>query len=166
MLPADHDGQLQELAGLPRPEFWSYRSLLIVVVSTWMVAGVWMLLRRVGRRSRPRDTVEREPTLGDLLYPLVEAAAEGSLSAAQQARLEMLLIGYWRDELDLRGCSSWQALKQMKQHAEAGALLAHLQRWLHQPPGREAIDVAEIVAPYRSTSARDVRPQLVEETSS
>jgi hypothetical protein len=45
------------------------------------------------------------------------------------------------------------ALTRLRQHREAGALLRALEDWLHRPPGTANVDVAAVLAPYRSIPA-------------
>jgi hypothetical protein len=151
VLPADHNGQLDELAHPPLRRGWPYRALLMVVGGLWLVPPAWLLLRAVVRRKpRPATRPKTEPTLADQLHPLVEAAVAGALSTAGQARLELLLIAYWRRRLNLSDCSTEAALVQLRGHPEAGILLGQLDEWLHRrPAGNGAANVAAILRPYR-----------------
>ena len=45
------------------------------------------------------------------------------------------------------------ALARLRAYPEAGALLRGTDAWLHQPPGRAAVDVAALLAPYRGGAA-------------
>ena len=64
-----------------------------------------------------------------------------------------MLIAYWRERLDLAGCSIGEALARMRRHPPSAALLGKLDEWLHQRPGRHVVDVAEILRPYRDHAA-------------
>jgi hypothetical protein len=150
ILPENHDGALE---GIRRPaarRSWPYRAGLAAVAAVWLVPLVWLLGRRVVRRTaRPELAESAAPTLADQLRPLVEAATAGRLSSAEKARLELLLIAHWRRQLDLNGCSAVEALRRLRRHPEAGELLRELEKWLHQPPGRAQVDVAAVLQPYR-----------------
>jgi len=153
-LPDNHDGQLVELAvpGLARA--WMYRLGLAAVGVLWLLPMAWIVVKRLARRrSAPKPMRAAEETLADQLQPLIEAAVAGQLTTEDQARLELLLIAYWREQLDLSGCSALEALARMRGHPDCGALLAQLERWLHEPPGRHRVDVGAILLPYRDHPA-------------
>jgi hypothetical protein len=150
VLPADHNGQLDELPRLPLPGAWPYRLFLAVAGGLWLVPVAWLTVRRVARRRRrPERPPAGEPTLADQLRPLVEAAVLGRLSTADQARLELLLIAYWRKRLELTGCSAAELLVQLREHPESAAPLGQLEQWLHRRPGSCRVDVAAVLRPYR-----------------
>jgi hypothetical protein len=44
-------------------------------------------------------------------------------------------------------------ISQLRQHAEAGALLRALEDWLHRRPGTVKVDVESALAPYRNLPA-------------
>jgi hypothetical protein len=124
----------------------------------WLLAlaGIWILAVLIVLRPRRRSaaaTVAPLPTLVELLTPLVEAAASGSLDVPGQARLERLLLAFWRERLALDRLEPAAALARLRAHPEAGALLRGTDAWLHQPPGRAAVDVATLLAPYRHGAA-------------
>ena len=58
-----------------------------------------------------------------------------------------------RLRLGLDGLEPVAALVRLRAHPEAGALLRGTDAWLHQPPGRVAVDVAALLAPYRGGAA-------------
>jgi hypothetical protein len=149
-LPDDHNGQLDVLPCLPLPTAWPYRLFLAVVGGLWFVPLAWFMVRRVVRRKRrPKAPPSGEPSLADQLRPLVEAAVAGQLSTAEQARLERLLIAYWRKRLELTGCSAAETLVRLREHAESAVPMEQLERWLHRKPGSCRVDVAAVLRPYR-----------------
>ena len=79
----------------------------------------------------------------------MEAAAGGNLSVDGKAQLERLLMGFWREKLNLPDVRMAEALAELKAHAQAGELLRALERWLHQRTGATAAEVQALLAPYR-----------------
>jgi hypothetical protein len=140
------------LATRDPPSLGRYTRWVIAAAVLW-VAGLVAILR-VGRRRPAAAAAGAAPaTLADHLRPMVEAAARGSLDDAGKARLERLLLAFWRRRLDLEGVPAAAALARMREHPEAGALLRRLEAWLHHPPAaREEIDVAALLEPYRSAA--------------
>jgi hypothetical protein len=151
VLAENHDGELEDrsVAGIARA--WRYRLLLAAAGILWAVPLVWLLARRITRRrTAPATTVAEQPaTLADQLRPLVEAAVAGRLSTLEQARLERMLIAYWRQRLDLAGCPIEESLARMRRHAPSAALLGKLDEWLHQRPRQQSVNISEILRPYR-----------------
>jgi len=153
LLPEDHNGELEEVARCSAPSAWPYRALLAVTGVVWLVPLGRMIFRRLGRRKTPPKTAAMAKcSLADQLRPLVEAACSGGLSSAGQARLELLLLAHWRERLNLTGREPQEALARMREDPEAGDLLHHLENWLHELPGKHAVDVAAVLAPYRAAA--------------
>jgi hypothetical protein len=75
------------------------------------------------------------------------------MTTPQQARLEMLLLTYWRQKLQLAELPPDKALRQMRKHEAAGKLLRELESWLHARPGTQQVDVAALLEPYRTAAA-------------
>ena len=59
-----------------------------------------------------------------------------------------MLLNYWRDRLNLNSLDMPDAIRKLREHAEAGELLRALETWLHRPPGTAAIDVGAVLKPY------------------
>ena len=149
LLPADHNGELEEIPRSETAPRWPYRRTASVMGVVWLVPLFWVVLRRITRRrAKPAVAEPAEPSLADQLRPLVEAAVAGRLSTAEQAQLELLLIAHWRRQLDLTGYSTAEALRRLRQHDESGELLRLLEQWLYLPPGESNVDVPAILRPY------------------
>ena len=154
LLPENHDGQLQPYAPRLFPWIGGYRMFLGLLAVLW--AGGFVAFVMVGRKKKALVApvaAPPAPSLADRLRPLVEAAAAGKLTTDGQAQLERLLLGYWREKLKLPDQRMADALARLKQHAEAGALLHALERWLHRPGGVSPQEVATLLEPYRSVAA-------------
>ena len=154
LLPELHQGDLVPEQIQPLGFLGGYRGVMIGAVGAWVLLLVPLIL--VGRRRRAQPAAAPAappPTLADRLRPLVEQAADGTLSVEGKGRLERMLLGYWRHRLDLRELDMSAALARLRQHAEAGRLLRALEDWLHRPPGVASVDVAAELAPYREVPA-------------
>jgi hypothetical protein len=154
LLPEDHQGELFEFAGLSVPRLGGYKTALFVIGALWLLVPAWFIGRRVLRRPPPPPPQPEPPaSLADQLRPLVEAAIRGTLSTPERARLELMLLAFWRDRLGLDAGTMDQAeaICKLREHHEAGELLSLLERWLHRPPkGDEVVDVASVLDRYRS----------------
>ncbi len=153
LLPADFDGNLESLEPAALPTTWPYRTIAAMAATLWALAAMWFVSTRWrGRRRRIAIISELPPTLADQLRLLVAAAIAGQLSPADQARLERLLIGYWRAALRLDGLPTAEALAIMRRDEHAGELLRQIEIWLYERPGRTPIDVAAMLAPYEDAA--------------
>jgi Mg-chelatase subunit ChlD len=135
VLPADHDGSLAAFAAAPMPRFGGYKALLAGLAGLW-VAGLAALVLAGRRRAAPAPPPPPRPaTFAERLRPLVSAAADGTLDVGGRAELERLLTGYWRVRLALPPQRMAATIAALRSHAQAGELLAALERWLHRPGG-------------------------------
>lgn len=162
LLPDDHQGALFELGGVRVPRLGGYRLALLVIGIVWLAVPIWFIARRLLRKRPPAPPPPDAPiTLADQLRPLVEAALRGELSTADRARLEMLLLGYWRERLGLGGVEHAAAVRTMRAHAEAGELLEQLERWLHRPRRADdpAVDVSAMLMRYRDARPVEIQTQ-------
>ena len=158
LLPADFDGNLESLEPQALPTTWPYRTIAAAAATLWGLAAVWFVSTRLRRRRPVATHSERPPTLADQLRPLVAAAIAGQLTPTDQARLERLLIGYWRAALRLDGVPTAEALAIMRRDPQAGELLRQIEVWLYERPGRTPIDVAVMLAPYENDPPQPAVP--------
>lgn len=135
------------------PAGGSYAVTMWLLGLLWVAVLVAILIMGRKRRSRHFEEHKRPRTLADRLRPLVEQGIAGELSAPDCAELELVLIAYWRQKLDLSEFTSVDALRTIKSHGEAGPLLRQLERWLHDPASSDDVDIAALLAPYQDVSA-------------
>lgn len=150
LLPEDHEGDLvsRQLRGITLPG--GYRAFFVTVWVVWALLLIPIIV--IGRPRKQKKEVDEEvhqPTLAELLRPLVEHALDGRLDTSGKARLERLLMNYWCEKLDLDETQVLASLEKIKAHPDAGAILREQECWLHQPPGRSKVDVASLLSPYR-----------------
>ncbi|MGK0187114.1 MAG: hypothetical protein ACI9R3_002900 [Verrucomicrobiales bacterium] len=147
-------GQIQPntLTQSELPGLGGYRSLLGTGGILWIIGLLALLFLGKKKRLEDGESGAKNPSLADRLRPIVEHAQTGKLSINEQAELERLLIGYWRGRLNLEGQSMTAAIKTLRQHDEAGALLSALEQWLHSPDHGAGLDVAQLLSPYENVS--------------
>lgn len=125
----------------------------------WLIAGgvIWVCVLGwliFGWRAKKEEGREGEEEIGlslaERLRPVVEKARDGELSTAEQAKLERLLLAFWREKLGLVGAAPEEAMAALRADGEAGELLRQMEVWLHQPEGAGGeVDVAKLLEPYR-----------------
>jgi hypothetical protein len=158
MLPDNHDGKLNAYVPRAFPFIGGYRARLGVVTAIW-VGGIaaFIIASRKKRIIQAPALIVPQPSFAERLRPLVEDAAAGKLNVEGQAHLERLLMGYWRERLNLPELRMADSLARLKAHAEAGELLRALERWLHRPNGARHEEIAELLQMYRNNSAARVK---------
>jgi hypothetical protein len=151
LLPDDHQGDLTATRAAGWPFFGGYRVVMGAVVVLWLALLYPLIF--VGRRKREKvqPAAPARKTFADRLRPLIDRAAGGSLSVEEKGKLERMLLGYWRQRLDLADDSPADAIAALRRHPQAGALLRALEEWLHRPPGSaKTTDVNALLEPYRN----------------
>ena len=175
LLPEEHDGDMiamQELAASPMV---GYRVSMIALGAVWLLVPMVWMIRRVIVRRRVKLALPPPPppTLADLLGPLVEDAQSGRLDVEGRATLERLVLGYWREKLDIERLSMRESLHRIKSDDAAGALLRAVERWLHASPrGIDGSGVGSVVGsateallllePYRTVATPRIQLALPE----
>ena len=158
ILPPDHQGVLNPYDPGPFPWFGGYRMLLAVLAGIWilgLLAFLWF-----GRRRKSvviEEILPPPPSYAERMRPFVEAAGAGTLTASGQAELERLMTGFWREKLAIPDQRMADTLATLKRHAEAGALLRALERWLHRPGGASPEEVNGLLEPYRHLPVSSVK---------
>jgi hypothetical protein len=153
LLPPDHAGDLEAAPPLPSTKAWSYRTLLYGAGLAWSLPLAWFILARLRRRSPPPPVQSVPPlSIEAQLQALAEAASAGRLDPADQARLERLLIAWWRECLDLGKLPTTELLAELSRRPQTSELLCQLESWLYRPPGAAPVDVATLLAPYRQVA--------------
>lgn len=149
-------GQIEphRLTLAPMPFLGGYRLLLLLGGAVWVVGVAAILLAGRWKRTDAEASAVPPMTLADRLRPLVDAAVAGKLTQGQHAELERLLIGYWRQRLELEKAAPADFIGVLRNHPEAGPLLHRLEDWLHRPGGAiEPVDVAALLKPYQTIVA-------------
>jgi hypothetical protein len=156
---ADYVIQNLRLSDHPKPP--PYTALLSLSAFVWVAAGLWMFLPRRKKPAPPPPTIPIEEavkarTLEDLLRPLVEKAANKSITAEEKARMEQILFQYWGALLRLDHLNSVEQLRRILDHEEAGALLRTVEQWLYQPDSEiPPEEINKILKPYMDLPITD-----------
>jgi hypothetical protein len=148
LLPPGHQGELvsQQLRSHTLPG--GYTLFFAGVWVVWALLLIPLILAFREKKQVSASVEVYQPTLADILRPLLERALEGKLDVSGKEHLERLMVGYWQKELNLDEANAYQILLKIKQHPEGRELIENLERWLHQPPERAKIDMESILRPY------------------
>ncbi|MCH7225892.1 hypothetical protein MLD59_07090 [Verrucomicrobiaceae bacterium E54] len=164
LLPGDGIIGVQSVRIGEEVRIGGYTRMMVLLAIGWLVGLALLIL--LGRRRVPKPAVVVEasqPTVADLLQPLVLRAAEGSLDRNGQARLERLFIAFWREKLGLGDASMARVMDRLREHEVAGELMKHLTEWFHHPSQSPAIEVPALMEPYREIAALQVEGRATAE---
>ena len=140
----------EELTIIPPKKIGGYRLLSIIVGILWTIIFLGILFYK--KRPPPTEAPPPPPpTLHEKLNTLVNAASDGSLSKNQQAELERLITGHWKQSApELASLSPSQAIHQLRTHPEASPLILKLEEWLHAPNSSASqADINQLLEPFR-----------------
>jgi hypothetical protein len=126
-----------------------YQRTLMAGATVWLIGLLVILYTGRAKRVEITEVEDKVVTLADRIRPLVRAALAGDISARDQAKLERVLLSYWRRKLAIDELSASDALAVMREHKEAGELLRRLEQWLHRPGPKDQINVDEFLQRYR-----------------
>jgi len=156
LLPEDHDLSLIDSPTVAPARFGGYQMAVYMGAGAWAVPLVAWGAWRVLKRKKLVEPPPPEPTLADVLRPLIERIIAGESSVGDRARLELLLIAYWKDRLAIGGLKHFAAVERLRADPQAGALLRQTDAWLHagRPDGQ--VDVAALLEPYRGVAMVNV----------
>jgi len=145
--------------GLPRPadlapkdvpEIGGYRNTLKILGVLWFVILAIIIYSFRKKKTATTETAP-PPSVAERLKPLIQKASKEILSTEDQAQLERLLVGHWRERLsELSQKEPAEVLRQLRAHPEASPLILQLEKWLHAPnPDLSSDDLDQLLSPYR-----------------
>ena len=142
------DARIQETEEISVEVGGHYYATLAALGVFWIV---WLLLIIFyGRPKAPPAVVETPaPTLAELLRAFLAQLEAGTLDAAAKAKMEMLLLRRWREELALTNAPMHSAHDAISRSEKTAEPLRRLQHWLHQRnPSVRREDIVAVIAPY------------------
>ncbi len=131
-----------------------YVPVLVAAGMVWMMGLLAILFWRKTRAHRP-GRVKTSLTLAERIRPVILRASRGELDGRGMAELERTLTAFWRRRLRLEHLHPEALMKQLREHEEAGPLLAQLELWLHSPSASAPPDLDALLKPYRAWSGQD-----------
>lgn len=157
-LPNDPRSDLFEVDRFQPGFSGGYRLALVLIGMAWLGVPIVVIVSRILTRPKAVQAKSVVPalSLADQLRPLVETAALGQLSTNDKARLELLLLRYWRQEANLPHADMAVAITKLRTHSQAGPILTAVERWLHAEDlarPESVQDVLRLLEPFRSVPA-------------
>jgi hypothetical protein len=142
------DARIQETEEVRVDLGGHYYATLAALGVFWIV---WLLMLIFwGRTKAPRTVVAPpEPTIAEMLRNLLTQLEAGTLDAETKAKMEMLLLRRWREELALSKVPMNAALDAIGRSEKTANPLRQLQDWLHRRESsvrRE--EIAAVITPY------------------
>ena len=126
-----------------------YKNLIIVLGIFWLLIFLAIIFYR---KKHGTDLVVEKPlpTLHEKLQVLVSVASQGEINDQQQANLERLILGHWKEQIpEIDSLTPARALVELRSHPEASPLILKLEEWLHAPNTKlSREEFLPLLAPY------------------
>ncbi|MDA7889752.1 hypothetical protein N9A78_00900 [Akkermansiaceae bacterium] len=155
-LSKDLDTRIEETEELRIDVGGHYYETMALLFVLWIV---WLLLLIFYKRPRTVLEADAAPaglTLPEMLRDFMTKLEAGALTADDKARMEMLLLRCWRDDLALDPMSMRATLNAIWRDDKTASSLRKLQHWLHHPASPVAREeIAALIAPF----AADTNPR-------
>jgi hypothetical protein len=143
------DTRIQETEEMSVDVGGHYYATLTGLAVLWII---WLLLLIFWGRAKPPQVAAAAPpaaTLAEMLRAFLSQLEAGTLNAASKAKMEMLLLQRWREELELSHVPISTALDQISRSKKTGHSLKQLEDWLHRPASKvRREDIVALIAPY------------------
>jgi hypothetical protein len=134
-----------------------YYATLAALGVFWVVWLLLLIFFRRPKRTKRVAVAEPQPTLTELLRAYLRQLEAGTLDADAKAKMEMLLLRRWRQELAISDKPMIDALGAIERDQKTGEALRQLQRWLHQRGS--GIQPGEIAASLKPFAVDRVEPE-------
>jgi hypothetical protein len=143
------DSRIQETEEVTVDVGGHYYATLAGLAVFWIV---WLLLIIFYGRPKappPAAAATPEPTLAEMLRAFLAQLEAGTLDAAAKAKMEMVLLRRWREEMALAEVPMSAALDAIGRSDKTGDHLRQLQDWLHRPASKVGCEeIAAVITPY------------------
>jgi uncharacterized protein YneF (UPF0154 family) len=150
VLPTDRIAPNSPGPGAPS-SVGGYRTLMWIAVVLWVVGLAAFLITGRNKASEQFEPTADSPrarleAIRELLH---RATSDSNFSIADKARLEGLIVGFWREHKQIQDLSAQMAIRQLQEDPDAGPLLKQLERWLYDRPEFSPVEVASLLMPLQ-----------------
>ncbi len=117
----------------------------------------WLFLLIFWKRPKPpaeTDAGPPPPTLAEMMRSFLAQLEAGTLNADAKAKMEMVMLQCWRNELALGNEPMESVLAHIASNGKTSEALKKLQHWLHHPSSSvPSADIAAVIKPYTLEAA-------------
>lgn len=133
-----------------------YRMLVWMAVILWFAGLAWFVVMSRNKSAITTDSSSSSPqTRLDSIRRLLQLATSGNnFSAADKAKLEGLIVGFWREHKQIQDLSAQIAFARLREDTDAGPLLKQLERWLYDRPQLNEADLSSLLLPLQAMVER------------
>lgn len=112
----------------------------------------WLLLLIFWKRPKPPvalDPGPPVPTMAEMMKSFLTQLEAGTLNADAKAKMEMVMLQCWRNELALGDESMDASLEKIAKDGKTSEALKKLQHWLHHRASSvPSAEIASVIKPY------------------
>ncbi|MES2598266.1 MAG: hypothetical protein V4662_23230 [Verrucomicrobiota bacterium] len=143
------DTRIQETEAMRIDVGGRYYEMAALFIVLWLAWLLLIIFYKRPRAAAETDAGPAEPTFAELLRGFLADLEAGTMTVTDKARMEMLLLRRWRDELALGDVPMSVALGAIQESSKTGDALRKLQHWLHHPASPVGKgEVAGALAPF------------------
>ena len=129
-----------------------YYATLAGLAVFWILWLLMLIFFRRPKKVAPPPPAPPGPTFAQVLQSYLQQIEAGTLDAEGKAKMEMLLLRRWREDLALEGVSMYAAFGTISQSDKAGKALRELQDWLHRPSSKvRREDITALLKPFAAS---------------
>ncbi len=158
-LSKELDARIRETEAMRVEVGGHYYSTLAALAVFWVGWLLLLIFYGRARPPRPAPPAPPEPTFAELLRGFLGQLEAGTLDAGAKAKMEMLLLHRWREEVAAGDVPMITALDAIGRDARTGDPMRQLQHWLHHRASN--IRSEEIVAALTPYTAEVPKPEAV-----
>ena len=157
LLPKAHQGALLDYTLTPIPSLSGFSAKMFGLAIAWTLAiGVSLYMIWPRKEAVVAEVTICGPTVADLLKPFIQKAASNSLSTEEKVSLNTIFFRFWQVTLGLKESAPVDCMARLREHEQAGELLACLDRWLFSAEDVDADELKNVLGPYSGTLAADL----------
>ncbi|RBP45677.1 hypothetical protein DES53_10259 [Roseimicrobium gellanilyticum] len=127
------DSRIQETEEVRVDVGGHYYATLAGLGVFWILWLLMLIFFRRPKKVAPPPPAPPGPTFAEMLRAYLQQIEAGTLDAEGKAKMEMLLLRRWREDLALGDVSMYSAFGAISQSDKTGKVLRDLQEWLHRP---------------------------------
>jgi hypothetical protein len=143
------DARIQETEEVRVDVGGHYYATLAGLGVFWILWLLMLIFFRRPKKVAPPPPAPPGPTFAEILRDYLRQIEAGTIDAEGKAKMEMLLLRRWREDLALGDVSMYSAFGAISQSDKAGKVLRALQDWLHRPSSNvRREDITALLKPF------------------
>ena len=149
------DTNLSSSYNLNEPNFGNYWLYAKLFAAFWFTGLIFIILYKRKFKTKVK-LVKRNiqsQSLADQLKRFIKIALDNKATVSDKAKLDVLIVHYWRKQLNIENKTMQESLDIIKKDPKAGELILQVEKWLHSPTKASEEEISNLLAPYKNAPA-------------